>query len=285
MTVLSPDPSMTGDARDVFTQTLLSYGFTQAQIDELIPQIVQWQTIYTPAEIVRNMLPTTDVYKQRFSANDARIKAGLTPLPPDQYIATEEAYMQVMRAAGLPTGFYDSQDDFTKFLANDVSVTELQSRVSAAQKAIDNSDPYYTQALQEMYGMSTGDMIAHLLDPERAAPLLEKQARAVEYGAAAARQGLGIDTSAFEQYAAGVGTGVGAEAGMAAVAEMAPGLTGLAGISGEEYGQQTAQEEVFGGLASAKRARQRLIQQEQDRFTGRSSVAPGSLRGGIEGAF
>lgn len=286
MTVSYLDPSMAGDARDVFSQTLLSYGFTQVQIDQLIPQIVEWQSIYTPAQIVQNMLPTTDVYKSRFSANDARIKAGLPPLPPDQYIAAEQSYRSILRDSGLPNGFYDSTDDFTKFLINDVSPTELKSRVDMAAKAIDSSDPAYVQALQQMYGLSTGDMIANLLDPDRAMPLLEKRAKAVEYGAAAARQGLQIDTTRFENLVGMAGaTGYSAEQGMAAVAGLTPGLERLAAISGETYDQATAEEEVFGGLASARRKRETLVSQEQARFGGASAVSVSSLGGGTAGLF
>ena len=230
------------------------------------------------------MLQDTPEYKQRFSGNDARLKAGLPVLSPAEYLATEEAYRQVLRSAGLPKGFYDSSDDFAKFISNDISPTEIKQRVDMAAKAVDNTDPYYTQSLREMYGLSTGDMIAHLLDPDKAQPMVLKQARAAEFGAAAARQGLQVTApSQYEQYAAGVGTGVGAEQGMQAVAEMLPEMQKLGAISGDQYTQQTAEEEVFGGLASAKRKRQQLMQQEESRFTGRSNVDTKSLQGGLEG--
>ena len=135
-----------------------------------------------------------------------------------------------------------------------------------------------------MYGLDAGHMIAHILDPEAAAPLVEKQAKAVEYGAAAARQGLTqAPTGQYEQYAAGVGTGVGAEQGMAQVAAMTPGLSALAQMSGDQYSQQTAEQEVFGGLASAQRKRQKLVAEEEARFTGRSNIESKSLQGDTAG--
>ena len=235
-------------------------------------------------DTIAMMLQDTPEYKQRFSGNDARLKAGLPVLSPAEYLATEEAYRQVLRSAGLPKGFYDSSDDFAKFISNDISPTEIKQRVDMAAKAVDNTDPYYTQSLREMYGLSTGDMIAHLLDPDKAQPMVLKQARAAEFGAAAARQGLQVTApSQYEQYAAGVGTGVGAEQGMQAVAEMLPEMQKLGAISGDQYTQQTAEQEVFGGLASAKRKRQQLMQQEESRFTGRSNVDTKSLQGGLEG--
>lgn len=129
-------------------------------------------------------------------------------------------------------------------------------------------------------------MIAHMLDPNAAAPLIEKQSKAAEFGAAAARQGLqvGSDQAAqFEQYANGVPTGVGAEQGMQQVAYMTPTLSGLASISGTGYDQATAMSEVFGGSVDAQRKREQLINQEQNRFTGRSNVESKSLKASNEG--
>jgi len=223
-----------------------------------------------------------DAYSKRFVGNLAREAKGLPPLDPATYISTEDAYRKILSV--LPKGFYDSPSNFADFIGNNIDPTQLKERVSAAQKAIDDTDPYYKQALQEMYGLDPSHMIAHLLDPTAAAPLIERQAKAAEYGAAAARQGLAQGSvSDYEAYASGVGTGVNAEAGMAQIAEMTPGLNTLAQIGGDQYSQQTAQEEVFGGLASAKRKRQKLTQQEEARFTGRSNVESGSLGSGMTG--
>jgi len=232
------------------------------------------------------LLQDSPEYKQRFAANDARMKAGLPVLSPKEYLATESTYKSILQDAGLPKGFYDDQSDFQKFIEKDLSANAVKRRVDAAARAVDNTDPYYKEAMQNMYGLDAGHMIAHLLDPEAALPLIEKQAKAVEYGAAALRQGLTqAPTSQYEQYASGIGTGTGAEEGMAKIAAMTPGLTTLAQISNDQYNQGTAEQEIFGGLASAQRKRQQLSQQEVDRFTGRSNVASGSLNADNTGQF
>ena len=225
-----------------------------------------------------------DAYSKRFSGNLQREAKGLPPLDPATYISTEDAYRKIVSV--LPTGFYDSQSNFADFIGNNIDPSQLKERVDAAQKAIDDTDPYYKDALQSMYGLDPSHMIAHLLDPTAAAPLIERQAKAAEYGAAAARQGLAQGSvSDYEAYASGVGTGVGAEQGMAQIAAMTPGLTTLAQISNDQYNQGTAEQEIFGGLASAQRKRQQLSQQEVDRFTGRSNVASGSLNADNTGQF
>ena len=270
----------TDDAIANLTKTFENYG-----LGSLAPRIAEFVYNGYSSDTVSLLLQDSPEYKQRFAGNEARRKAGLPVLSPSDYLSTESSYRQIMASAGLPKGFYDSPDSFAKFIGQDVSPTELKTRVDTAAKAVDNTDPYYTQALRDMYGFSNGDMIAHLLDPEAAAPLVMKQAKAVEYGAAAARQGLSMTTTGAENLAVNNQTGVSAEQGMSQIAEMTPGLSGLAGISGETYNQDTAQEEVFGGLASAKRKREQLINQEEDRFTGRSNVDSKSLQGNIEGSF
>jgi hypothetical protein len=110
-------------------------------------------------------LPQTPEYKQRFAANDVRIKAGLPALSPQEYIATERAYRQVMSAAGLPTGFYDQNSDFTNFIAKDISATELKQRVDVATEAVNQAPKESLDYMKQWY--NTGDLIAFALDPDQ----------------------------------------------------------------------------------------------------------------------
>lgn len=266
------------DARMVFSTTLKQLGFTQVQIDSLIPQITQWQAVYSSAQIVSDLLPNTTVYQERFAANQARIKNGLKPLTPSEYLAAEESYRSVMRDAGLPQGFYDSADDFNGFISNDVSPYEAKTRINAASQAVNNSDPAYKQALRELYGIDEGMMVAQMLDPDRALPLIEKQAKAVEFGAAAVRQGLTPTKIGEEFSTSGPATGYTASQGYAAIANILPVTEKLGQIYGEEYTQGEAEQEVFSGLASAKRKRQKLGQMETSTFGGQSGLSAGSLK-------
>jgi hypothetical protein len=273
------------DARDVFTRTLKDLGFTDTQINELLPQVTQWQSVYTPTQIVADLLPTTTVYKQRFVANEARIKNGLRPLSPSEYLATEESYRATLKDAGLPSGFYDSSDDFAGFIGQDISAAEIKTRADAASRAVNNTDPAYTRALRDIYGIDAGMMTAFMLDSERALPLVEKQAKAVEFGTAAVRQGLQA-TNIGEQFAQrGPATGYSAEQGYSAIAGMLPTASKLGQVYGETYDQATAEQEVFSGLESAKRKRQKLGQMETSTFSGQSGVAAGSLKSSKSGQF
>lgn len=273
------------DSRDLFRSTLSSYGFDNQAAESLFNQILQWQDTYSVDQIVNDLLPNTNEYKERFKANEARVKAGLAPLGAEEYIKTEASYRQALKEAGLPKGFYDSNDDVSAFIANDASPYEIKLRADAAARAVNNADPAYKQALRELYGIDEDMMAAYMLDPDRALPLIEKQAKAVEFGTAAARQGLKV-TTIGEQYATRAPeTGYTAEQGYSAIAGILPQAQNLAQVYGQEYTQAEAEQEVFGGLESAKRKRQKLGQMEQDTFGGRSGVAAGSLAASKTGQF
>lgn len=261
--------------------------FNNYGLGTLAPKITEYvQQGFSP-DTVTLKLQETPEYKQRFAGNEARRKAGLSVLSPREYLATEDAYRQIMRSTGLPKGFYDSPDDFNKFIESDVSPTELKQRVDLAQTAIDNADPYYTRTLQEMYGLSNGDMIAQVLDPQRALPFITKQAQAVQFGAAAVRQGLQVAKPIAEQYASMGVTQQQAEQGFQAVAQILPTAEKLGQIYGQNYNQEQALSEVFSGPMSAEaiQRRRRLSEMEQSTFAGQSGVRRGSLTQGTQGQF
>jgi len=79
-------------------------------------------------------LRQTPAYQARFAANKDRIKNGLRALSEAEYVRLEDQYQNVMRNYGLPASYYtkDStgkQVGFEKFIAGDVSATELEDRI------------------------------------------------------------------------------------------------------------------------------------------------------------
>jgi hypothetical protein len=135
-------------------------------------------------------------YQKRFAANTARVKAGLPELDPSTYVGLEEAYRQLMRSNGLPEGFYDQSDDFRRLIESDVSPAELQERVESGYRAVRDADPAVKRQMQELYGVSEGQLTAYFLDPDKAAPLLTRQARAAQV-AARGRELAGMQLTAM----------------------------------------------------------------------------------------
>jgi hypothetical protein len=180
------------------------------------------------ADTISLALQNSDAYKARFSGNEARKAAGLAVLSPAEYIATENAYTQVLRNAGVPSGFYSTTAQMAKLIGADVSATELQGRIDLAKQSIANADPYYTQTLQNFYGLSSGDMIAHVLDPSVAMPLLQQQASSTAIGTEAARQATNISLTYAQQLAAMGVTQAQAAQGFQSIAQQLPATQALA---------------------------------------------------------
>src|SRR5690606_32920485 len=127
------DKLLTGANRDAYMA--LNSMFKTYGLGSLASRVYDYVKNGYSADTITVLLQDTPEYKKRFAANEARQKAGLNVLSPAEYISTENSYRQIMRQSGLPAGFYDSTDDFTKWISTDISPTELQSRVDLATQA------------------------------------------------------------------------------------------------------------------------------------------------------
>lgn len=131
-------------------------------------------------------LRETPAYKTRFKANELRRQKGLPALSEAEILGNEAQMRQVMRSYGLPEGFYDSYEDFTNFIANDVSPQEVRDRVTmAAERYI--FAPQEDKDQFSRFGLTPGQAIATILDPDRAEPLIRQTVTAVGLAAEAAR--------------------------------------------------------------------------------------------------
>lgn len=263
-----------GEDRDAYIA--LKILFESYGLGSLAPKILEYVQEGYGSDTISILLQETAEYKKRFAANEARRKAGMQVLSPAEYLSVEESYRQIMRAAGLPSGFYDSPDDYTKFISKDVSPTELKERVDIAVLATDNADAAMKDALFKM-GIDSGGMVAYFLDPNRATTLIKKQVGAAQIGAAALRNKLEFDrTRAEKWYLQGV-TVDRAQEGYGAIAGFLEDASRLGQLYGEQYGQEAAEAEVFGSSGEAQAQRKRLASRERAQFSG----AAGGARGGL----
>jgi LysM repeat protein len=230
-------------------------------------------------------LQETPEYKQRFRANEARVKANLRVLSPSEYLRNEDAYRQTLREYGLNK--YDTDDYVTKFIENDTAPEELSGRIALGVNRIQNADPTVLKTLRA-YGVTDTDMLEYVLDTKNKLPELTRKVQIAEVGAAARAQGLNVGTTA-EQIAgykatseALVNQGIDqatAQKGYSAIAGFLPEAEKLSNIYSnmEGYGQTQAEQEVFGKLASAQRAREALRMREIGSFSGSAGTTKGSL--------
>lgn len=183
------------NAMDLLSQTLTSWGLAS-----LIPSLRGFITggDTSPDTLTLN-LENTEAYKQRFAGNAVRKAKGLPELTPAQYIATEEQYRQIMASYGLPKGFYDQKSDYDQLIGSDVSASELDSRAKVAQQTWLNADDETKSVLKSYYGLSDGQAVAAVLNPNTPLSTLQNQAQIVALGAAAGNSGLSITKQRADQ--------------------------------------------------------------------------------------
>lgn len=221
-----------------------------------------------PQEVVVAKLRDTKEYKERFAANQDRLAKGLSPMSEGEYIATEMSYREVMRSYGLPQGFYDSQDDFRKFLAADVSPQEMRDRVVLAAERYQNADEG-TKRQFTRFGFTPGEAVASILDPQAALPVLRQKITAASIAAEAAAS-FGEDQRltterALELAQLGV-TEEQARRGFGELGARSERDKGLAALSGYTLSDKELEDEALLGRRSRTRAR--ALGQEEARFRG-----------------
>jgi hypothetical protein len=235
-------------------------------------------------------LRATPAYEKRFAANAQRIKSGLRSLSEAEYIGLEDQYQSIMRQYGLPQSYYargdmGRQEGFEKFIAGDVSPVELEDRIQTAQNRVTNAPKQVRDALNQFYGaeLGNGDILAYVLDPEKALSQIKRKVTAAEIGGGAAMAGLGVGRERAEELGMFGVTSDQARQGYQSIAEFLPSATKLGDIYSKAgmgpYNQAVAEQEVFGitGAADAASKRKKLAQLETAQFSGTTGAAQGAL--------
>jgi hypothetical protein len=273
------EKNLSGPQRDAYlaiTNLFKSYG-----LGTLSTKIFEFVKNGYSADTISILLQETPEYKKRFAGNEARRKAGLNVLSPGEYISVENSYRQIMKQAGLPIGFYDTNEDFAGFIGNDLSPTELKERADLAVQATALAAPEYKQALRQM-GISDSEMTAYWINQSKSLPFLQKTAATAAIGAEALQHKLTFDKAYAENLVTQGVTGQQAAEGYARIAQEFSGLQTLGQIYGNAWTQRQAEQGTFLGDAQATRQRARLISNEGAQFGGSTGAARGGLaqRGG-----
>lgn len=132
----------------------------------------------------------SDIYAKRFPAVAMMRQQGKSVYNEAEMISLERSYSQGLKNAGVPQGFYDSPEDFAKWMANDVSPSEVSERAQMAVDTAKNLPPEVQQAFQDFYGIGKGDLAAYFLDPKKGKDFLERRYKAAQIGGEALMQGL-----------------------------------------------------------------------------------------------
>lgn len=289
-------------ARDSVMQMFENTGLGKSFLDSLmgtIDQVYADNIAPTDAQIL-NSIYNSDAYKTRFAANevirkrmaDGKGRPGDRLLTPAEYVKTEEAYREIMSEAGLPAGFYDQQEDFTVFIAElGTSVAEVTERVNIAKQALQNADTQIKQSLKSFYGLTESDMVAYLLDPQKAFDVINSRFKyttaeakqmytSAEVGGAALRAGMGTGiTKAFAEEITKAGKADEAERAFQGAARDQEDYQRLMSLYGERSTQEDLAREALGlagGADVAIKARN-LASKERAKFATRSAIERTSL--------
>lgn len=249
-------------ARAIINDALAQYG-----LSGLATQAWQQYLTGMPVEQIGLWLRTTPEYAARFPGMAALRKAGQA-LSEAEYVAKERADAEMLRAYGLPAAFYNDRNLLGNLIGNQVSTAELQGRLDAYRAVVTDGSMSGVRAYaRDAFGLGDGDLIAYFIDPDRAAPVLEQQARASQIGAAAARAGwTGLDPATALQLA---GRGVSpqqAEQGFGQAATLRLLTQNLPGQQGGQVAEQDVTAAVLNQDAQAKRRVQQAVEERVNPF-------------------
>jgi hypothetical protein len=273
------------DSIAAITALLASYGIGDlaGPITNAVTKGYSTDTIELIMQDPNSTDPLAVAFQKRFPANKIRSAAGKSVLSAADYLRAERSYTEVLKSYGVAN--IATSEKLSQFISNDISATEVADRVGIAINRVQNADAATKQALAEYYPMlNQSDIVGAVLEPGEGLPALKRKIQIGEIGGAALAQGIktqqgktDIKMGAAALADLGV-TKEQARQGFQTVAEVTPRGEFLSQISpGEDYTQLQAEQEAFQGLASAKRARVSLTEQERARFSGSSGTGKASL--------
>jgi len=193
-------------ASDELRVLLRRFGL-EGLFEVLNPEVELDPTIVKNVDVLFGKIENTKEYQDRFAGNIAREKQGKPVLSVETYIQEEQAYKTQLQNLGMSQGFYDTQADFARLIANDVSPVEFGARIQQGYNAVRQSNPEVVRQMKELYGVSDADLAEYFIDPDRKRPELDRmalarQARAAQIAAQSRLQaGVGVTAQQAEELA------------------------------------------------------------------------------------
>ena len=264
-------------AADELKATLRRYGL-EGLFDNLNQAVMGDPTLVRNADALFGSIRETPIYKERFKGNADRVSKGLPELSEAEYINQELSYKTNLKNLGMPKGFYDTQEAFANFIANDISPVELAQRIQQGYNAVTQASPEVITQLKRMVpDLTDGDIAAYFLDPTKSGQEIERKARAAQISAAGVTQGgMQITTAQAEQLAKQGVTPEQAQQGFTQLGQQEQLFRST--LMGE---QALTQEEIVAGtLSNDQAAAQRIAKRRRGRTSTFESGGGYSGQGG-----
>lgn len=235
-------------AKGLIASTLAAVGLPTSLADTL------WNDNYLnqgrPIQTIIDVdIPQSDAFKAKFPAFDKfQAQTGGTV---KDYIGQVDTYAGLMKAAGLPSGFYDEPGDFAKFMSGGVSPKEVSDRIGLAKEAALTAPPAVHDYLINQEGLDANNLAAFFLDPDRG-DLVKQQALMTRGEIAGAATAAGFGSLSRAQ-AGGIQeqgvTGEQAAQRFGQLAPMAQGLFAGANVEEAQTGGGVGTKEALGFVA------------------------------------
>ena len=273
---------LSGSERDAYaalTTLFDSYG-----LGSLAPTILKYLQAGYGSDTITILLQQTPEYKARFAGNEARKKNGLQVLTPAEYLSTEASYRQLLRSNGIDPSF-ETQNQYAKWIGDDVAPTELQSRIGMAVQATSQAPPSVSEYLDSL-GIKFGDRVSYFLNDQNATPALQLKLNQAQIGGAALENNLTVSAERAQKFAE-MGNSYGqAQSAYQRIADILPDALKLSNIykGQQKVDQSTLEDNFLGSSGTAQLAIERLGQQETAAFSGQSGVGKQSFAQQIGGS-
>lgn len=255
--------------RDLFNSSQKFYGMGATDVD--IP------------DLLLNDANVPQSYKDRFAgifalkAKNATSPGSVSHIPTvAEYAALSSNIKQELNKYSLNGLATDK--NIADIIGNDVSLSEVQDRLSIAFNAIDNADQFLKKELASSFPMLGRVDLAHaLLAGPEGSVALKKKIDIAGVRAAASEFGLSNQMSAEELSNMGVDR-AGARAGYQKTKQELGGLTQAAGMFGQQGANLQAELEQQNVLGKSSNTVNTLKSQVRAEFGGSGGTSQGSLR-------
>ena len=190
-------PTTGMSTQDASAQATLRSNLAQFGLESLGDWAWQQYKSGTPLEQIVLDMRNRPEYKARFPYMEELAKRGMA-VSEAQAIDLERSYAATAHAFGLPRGFYDTPDDFTRLIVGKVSPAEYRDRLQTWQQYAGDianapeNQPVLGQ-LERLYGIgrNSGEFLAWVIDENVALPQIQRQLQAARTSSIAQTSGFG----------------------------------------------------------------------------------------------
>lgn len=257
---------------------------------DLMTSVKNWIIGSYSPDRIKLEIQASPTFKTAFPEYDARIKAGLSPVSPADIINYRQTATKLMKDAGLPSGFYDSPDDFVTLMTagnGGISPDELSQRIRGGYTKVQQAPQEVKDAFSEYFGVQGDNYLAtFFLDPTKGLDTINKALTEAQIGGAGKQYGFNVTQSAAEKYFSQGITDQQARQGFQQANQLKPLAEETISEQTNLTNEQLAEAALTGGDAEAavKRRQQERAAAFRPAYGGQGGGAQGQRGIGVGGA-